>query len=127
MTPPNVLGAPKPTSSVRMSRMLGAPLGGTTRGAHQGLDWSAFSLVTPPNFGSGGGSCLPLMVVVAAGDPAVPLICWASEGAVDRTNDVYNGAAHWINDCFFISRDLLLFRLSSSFFVAYRLLITAHS
>jgi hypothetical protein len=30
MTPPNVLGAPKPTSSVMMSRTLGASLGGTT-------------------------------------------------------------------------------------------------
>ena len=30
MTPPKVEGAPKPTSSVMMSRMFGAPLGGTT-------------------------------------------------------------------------------------------------
>src|SRR5258708_25615283 len=75
MTPPNVLGAPKPQSSVIMSSTLGALLGGTTRGAHQGFDWAAFSLITPPNFGSGGGSCFPSMVVVALGDPGTPVIC----------------------------------------------------
>ena len=61
MTPPKVLGTPKPASSVMISSTLGAPLGGTTRGAHQGFDCRASSLITPPNFGSGGGSCLPLM------------------------------------------------------------------
>src|SRR6266545_1122907 len=65
MTPPKVLGTPKPESSVMMSKMLGACLAGTTRGAHHGLDWRASFLITPPNFGSGGGSCFPLMVVVA--------------------------------------------------------------
>mgnify|MGYP002143877946 CR=1 FL=1 len=48
-----------------MRRTLGAPLGGTMRGAHQGLDCSALSLMTPPNFGYGAGSCLLLTVVVA--------------------------------------------------------------
>ena len=52
-----------------MSNTLGAPLGGTTRGAHQGVDSEAFSLITPPNFGSGGGSCFPSIVVVAPGEP----------------------------------------------------------
>jgi len=33
MTPPKVLGTPKPESSVMMSRMFGACLGGTMRGA----------------------------------------------------------------------------------------------
>src|SRR5262249_39377457 len=73
MTPPNVLGAPKPTSSVMMRRMLGACLGGTTRGAHHAFDWAALTLMTPSNFGSGSGSCLPEMVVVAPGDPGVPV------------------------------------------------------
>ena len=67
MTPPKVLGAPKPWSSVMMSSTLGAPFGGTTRGGHQGFDSEAFSLITPPNFGSGGGSCFPSIVVVALG------------------------------------------------------------
>src|SRR5207249_5952664 len=69
MTPPNVLGTPKPESSVMMSRIFGAFLGGTTRGAHHGFDWRASFLMTPPNFGSGGGSCFPSIVVVAPGEP----------------------------------------------------------
>ena len=80
ITPPKVLGAPKPTSSVMISRMLGAPLGGTTRGGHQAFDCRALSLITPPNFGSGGGSCLPLMVVVASGEPGTPVTSWATLG-----------------------------------------------
>ena len=40
-------GAPKPTSSVMMSRMLGAPFGGTTRAGHAGLDWAAFRPISP--------------------------------------------------------------------------------
>src|SRR5262245_8852802 len=77
ITPPKVLGTPKPASSVMIRRTFGAPFGGVTRGGHQGLDCSAPSLITPPNFGSGGGSCFPLMVVVALGEPGVPVICWA--------------------------------------------------
>ena len=68
-TPPNVPGAPNPQSSVMMSNTLGAPFGGTMRGGHHGFDSEAFSLITPPNVGSGGGSCLPSMVVVALGEP----------------------------------------------------------
>ena len=60
-----------------MSSTFGAPFGGTTRGAHHGFDSEAFSLITPPNFGSGGGSCLPSIVVVAPGEPGVPVVCWA--------------------------------------------------
>jgi hypothetical protein len=75
-TPPKVLGAPNPLSSVMMSNTLGAPFGGTTRGAHQACDSEAFSLITPPNLGSGGGSCVPLMVVVASGAPGTPAVCW---------------------------------------------------
>ena len=52
-----------------MSNTLGAPFGGTTRGAHQAFDSEAFSLITPPNCGSGGGSCFPSIVVVAPGEP----------------------------------------------------------
>ena len=80
MTPPKVLGAPKPSSSVMISSTLGAPAGGTTRGAHQGVDCGAVWLITPPNLGSGGGSRLPLIVVVAWGDPGVPVTTWADTG-----------------------------------------------
>src|SRR5213594_3720649 len=75
MTPPKVLGTPNPESSVMMSRTLGASLGGTMRGAHQGLDFKASFVITPPNFGSGAGSCFPLIVVVAPGEPGVPVVC----------------------------------------------------
>ena len=74
MTPPNVLGTPKPESSVMISRMFGACLGGTMRGAHQALDCRAPFVMKPPNFGSGGGSCLPSMVVVALGEPGVQVL-----------------------------------------------------
>src|SRR5262245_7082626 len=77
MTPPKVLGTPKPASSVMISSTFGAPLGGTTRGAHQYFGCRAPSLITPPNLGSGGGSCLLSMVVVALGEPGVPVICCA--------------------------------------------------
>src|SRR5437667_8494618 len=65
-----------------MSNTLGAPLSGTTRGGDHAFGSVAFSLITPPNFGSGAGSCFPLMVVVAPGEPSVPVTCWAS---IERT------------------------------------------
>src|SRR5450755_4427690 len=60
-----------------ISSTLGAPFGGTTRGGHQDLESLALSLITPPNFGGGGGSCFPSIVVVAVGEPGSPVICWA--------------------------------------------------
>ena len=84
MTPPKVLGTPKPASSVMISSTLGALFGGTTRGGHHGLDCRAPFLITPPNFGSGGGSCWPLMVVVALGEPSLPVTCWAETGVAAR-------------------------------------------
>ena len=39
ITPPKVLGTPKPESSVMISRMLGAFLGGTTRGYRLFMAW----------------------------------------------------------------------------------------
>ena len=65
-----------------MSKIFGAPLGGTTRGAHQGLEESASCLITPPNFGLGGGSCLLLMVEVALGEPSTPVTCSAAEACM---------------------------------------------
>src|SRR5262245_55476946 len=70
-----------------MSRMFGAPLGGTTRGGQYGFESTALCLITPPNFGSGGGSCFPLIVVVALGDPGSPVVCVCAltEGATAMT------------------------------------------
>src|SRR5215470_16291449 len=78
MTPPKVLPAPKPVSSVMMRRMFGAPFGGTMRGGHHDFDWSAFRSIWPPNGRSGGGSCFPVGVTVADGDPGSPVICCAA-------------------------------------------------
>src|SRR5262249_48040184 len=86
MTPPKVLGAPKPWSSVIMSRTLGAAFGGTTRGGHHGFDSEASSLITPPNFGSGGGSCFPVIVVVASGEPGTPVVCCATPDDAAQTS-----------------------------------------
>jgi hypothetical protein len=68
-----------------MSRTLGAPFGGMIRGAHQGVDSDALSLITPPNLGSGGGSWLPLIVVVPPGEPtSLPI---ASRGGVAAVSE----------------------------------------
>jgi len=65
MTPPKVLGTPKPASSVMISRMFGACSGGTTRGAHHAVDDGASSLISPPKAGIGAGNWPPGIVVVA--------------------------------------------------------------
>src|SRR4029453_2801086 len=67
-----------------ISSTLGAPLGGTTVGGQYGLESAAVSLITPPNFGSGGGSCFPLIVVVALGEPGVPVIRCACAGRATK-------------------------------------------
>src|SRR5271165_3672484 len=65
---------------------LGAPLGGTTRGGHQGVESFALSLMTPPNGVGGAGSWLPSMVVVALGEPGTPVTTCAGAGpAHNRT------------------------------------------
>ena len=56
---------------------FGAPLGGTMRGGHQGVESLALSLITPPNFGGGAGSWVPSTVVVALGEPGAPVITCA--------------------------------------------------
>src|SRR5271154_1385714 len=92
MTPPNVPLTPYPWSSVMMSRTFGAPLGGTIRGGHQGVESFALSLITPPNFGGGGGSCFPSIDVVALGEPGVPVTCCAFPLAATITTAVTNAA-----------------------------------
>src|SRR4029077_16875095 len=58
-----------------MSRMLGAPFGGTMRGGHHGLESKALSLITPPKGIGGAGICFPSIVTVALGEPGVPVVC----------------------------------------------------
>src|SRR6185437_9329637 len=62
---------------------LGAPLGGTTRAGQYGFDWLAWRLISPPNFGGGGGRYFPSIVVVAPGEPGVPVICCAAAGRTE--------------------------------------------
>ena len=60
MTPPKVLGAPKPWSSVIMSRTLGAPFGGTTRGGHQGVELGRFIFDHPAEIRRGRRKLFPV-------------------------------------------------------------------
>src|ERR1700746_238292 len=92
-----------------MSRMLGAPLGGTTVGGHHAWESTALSLITPPNLGSGGGSCFPSIVVVALGEPGVPVvwICARAEGAAAMT-PAASIPARRIRLSVFIGGDLVL-------------------
>src|SRR5215469_214641 len=84
-------------------RTLGAPCGGTTRAGQYGFDWSACRPICPPNFGGGGGRYLPSIVVVAPGDPGVPVVCWASAEPQPNTTATATAetlVVHWL---FFIS------------------------
>src|SRR6516165_6840562 len=71
-----------------ISRMLGAPCGGTTRAGQYGFDWSACRPISPPNFGGGGGRYFPSIVVVAPGEPGVPVVCCAAAGTNVSMADV---------------------------------------
>src|ERR1700745_2798717 len=84
--------SPKPTSSVIMSRMFGALFGGTIRAGQAGLDCRALSSIEPPNGGGGAGRYLPSIVVVALGEPGVPVVCcWAlTAKAVRKTAQTTN-------------------------------------
>jgi hypothetical protein len=75
------------------------------------LESLAVSLITPPNFVSGGGSCLPLMVMVASGEPGVPVICCALEEEVVRANAAHNSAASFMRSLL----SMVLFLLSTLF------------
>src|SRR5262245_2097470 len=57
--PPKVLLAPKPTSSSRISRTLGAPLGACTGCGKSDFESLARRLIVPLNGGGGGGRTVP--------------------------------------------------------------------
>src|SRR5262245_22371612 len=84
MTPPKVLVMPYPWSSVMISSTLGAPLGGTTVGGQPGLESAALRLALPAKGGGGFGIYLPSIVVVALGEPGVPVVCWAPAGVSEK-------------------------------------------
>jgi hypothetical protein len=66
---------------------LGAPLGGTTVGGQPGLESTALRLILPANGGGGFGIYFPSMVVVALGEPGVPVVwtCALTEDAAAIT------------------------------------------
>src|SRR6516164_4122448 len=76
-----------------MSKMLGAPLRGTTVGGQYGLESLASMLIVPLNGAGGGGRYLPSMVVVALGEPGVPVVCCASVGTIVNTVNVASNSA----------------------------------
>src|SRR5262249_36731960 len=61
-----------------ISKMLGAPFGGTTVAGQNGLESFESKLIVPPKGGAGGGRYFPSIVVVALGEPGAPVVCWAS-------------------------------------------------
>jgi hypothetical protein len=66
-----------------MSRTFGAPFGGTTRIGQLGVDCAAFGAIWPVKVCGGGGKYRPSMVVVASGEPEVPLICGEPPGTAE--------------------------------------------
>src|SRR5262245_14687893 len=60
-----------------MSRMLGAPFGGTTCGGQYGLESLASRPIAPPNGDGGFGRYRPSIVVVALGEPGTPVVSCA--------------------------------------------------
>src|SRR5215469_12277451 len=68
-----------------ITKMLGAPLGGTTRGGQHGLDSLALRLISPPKGAGGFGRYLPSTVVVAAGEHGVPVVCVTCAYALRET------------------------------------------
>src|SRR4029453_2618978 len=70
-----------------MSRMLGAPLGGTIVGGQPGLESAVVRPIFPGEGAGGGGILVPSRVVVALGEPGVPVVCICApaEGAIAVT------------------------------------------
>lgn len=61
-------------------------------------------MISPPNFGGGGGRYFPSIVVVALGEPGVPVICWALAGAPARkTNRAERDIAENVSVVVFIA------------------------
>ena len=56
MTPPNVDGAPNPTSSVRIRSTFGAPAGAAIAGGHPAVLSLALGMIVPLKGGVGTGN-----------------------------------------------------------------------
>jgi hypothetical protein len=68
--PPNVLLAPKPTSSVRIKRTLGAPAGASTRFGKSGAESITVRPILPSKGGSGCGNTVDVRDAALRGSPA---------------------------------------------------------
>ena len=77
MTPPNVEGAPKPTSSVRIRSTFGAPAGAATAGGQPDVLSFAFGMIAPLKGGVGVGRTRLSGNSTAFGAPGVPRSCCA--------------------------------------------------
>src|SRR5262245_51414265 len=75
---------------------FGAPFGGTTRAGQYGFEFFTSRSILPSNFCGGGGNCSPLIVVVAAGDPGVPVV-WISAACNVGTYTKPNAAIRCID------------------------------
>jgi AraC-like DNA-binding protein len=100
ITPPKVLGTPKPESSVMMSSTFGASVGGTTRGGHHGVDWSAPSSILPPKGSGAGGSCAPSSVMVPEGEPTP--VCARSGPAAQSAPTIARSVTGFLMETSFI-------------------------
>src|SRR6516162_2851138 len=87
---------------------IGGLFGCTTRGAHQAFDCDALSLITPSNFGSGGGSCFPSIVVVAAGEPGGALSAAWPASAMNAAHNAAAGLSSFL-PILFLSTTCLVF------------------
>src|SRR6516164_4487434 len=65
--PPNVLLAPKPTSSVKIKRMFGEPAGASYILGKSGVESLTVRPIFPSNGGRGLGSTEPSLVAATAG------------------------------------------------------------
>jgi hypothetical protein len=65
--------------------MFGAPLGGTVIAGQYGFDCAALGSFWPLKGCGGFGRYLPSIVIVAPGDPGVPVFRWAPAGAQAKT------------------------------------------
>jgi hypothetical protein len=63
-----------------INNTFGAPLGGTTSSGQYGFESTALGLIWPRNGFGGFGRYRPSMVVVAPGEPGVPVMSAAGTG-----------------------------------------------
>src|SRR5262249_16546818 len=73
---------------------FGAPLGRTMCPGQYGADCTALRSISPSNFCGDGGISWPPMVVVAQGEPGVPVICCALAVTTGNSSSVQPVRSH---------------------------------